>query len=459
MKKAALVFVVILLILSIGSTSFAIETIYRNGKSATVKHFRVYTPWYNDLGNGKPLVILLSSSEQGKLENLLAAVNRYGMYDELDINLMGVAFTGTYTIGGWETVAEELAEYLKPEYQSHNLEILIDCIGNSGYGGCCLAQALADRGMNPKELNLGGGGADPQWVTAERIRKVEENGTQVNLYTCSTTGNAAYTAQVLEELKGTERVRSVDIGNAKQAEVLWKAISGYGLHAEYTCWDVLPLKSYKATNGETVRYCLYLPEGEKTAGKWPILIHFHGVSDHMGKMRGLGQLLRTKQIKPKGIVILPQAVKGTKDVDFHTRAYQDAVIELAGEIAGKYNGDLNRLSVSGHSDGGSTVYQIVNGHPGIFAACAPVSGVSTIGEGIKQTYLWVFQGAKDTWVKPGAGLRAVKKCEAAGCKAWHYVYANEGHEIQTRVFLDTFTDENGDRVKLIDWLMSKKLQE
>ena len=62
-------------------------------------------------------------------------------------------------------------------------------------------------------------------------------------------------------------------------------------------------------------------------------------------------------------------------------------------------------------------------------------------------------------MKPGAGLRAVKKCEAAGCKAWHYVYANEGHEIQTKVFLDTFTDENGNRVKLIDWLMSKKLEE
>ena len=163
MKKAALVFVVILLILSIGSTSFAIETIYRNGKSATVKHFRVYTPWCNNLENGKPLVVLLASSEQGKLENLVAAVNKYGMYDELDINLMGVAFTGTYTIGGWVTVAGELAEYLKPAYESHSFEILIDCIGNSGYGGCCLAQALADRKMLPKELNLGGGGADPQY--------------------------------------------------------------------------------------------------------------------------------------------------------------------------------------------------------------------------------------------------------------------------------------------------------
>ena len=459
MKKAALVLVVILLTLSIGSSSLAIETIYRNGKTETLKHARVYTPWSNDLGNGKPLIILLGSGEQGTIENTVAIVNKYGIYDELDINLLCAAFTGTYSIGGWETVAEELAEYLKPAYESRSFEILIDCIGNSGYGGYCLVQALADRGMTPGELNLGGGGADPQWVTLERIRSILEKGTPVNMYTCSTTGNAAYTAQVTEELKGTKRFFSVNIGNAKQSEVLWKAISGQGLHAEYTCWNVLPLRSYQAKNGKTIRYCLYLPEGEETEEKRPVLIHFHGVSDHMGKLRGPGQLLRTKQIKPKGIVILPQAVRGTKDADFHTRAYQDAVIELAGEIAGKYNGDLNRLSVSGHSDGGTAVYQIVNGHPGIFAACAPVSGAGTTGEGIKQIWLWVFQGAKDTWVRPGVGLRTVKKCEAAGCRARHYVYANEGHEIQTRVFLDTFTDENGNRVKLIDWLMSKKLKE
>ncbi|MBR5961101.1 MAG: hypothetical protein IKZ98_08895 [Clostridia bacterium] len=456
MKKAALVFVAILLILSIGSTSFAVETIYRNGKTKTVKHFRVFTPWSNDLENGKPLIILLASSEQGKLANLLAVVNKHGMYDELDINLMCVAFSGTFSIGGWETIAEELAEYVKPEYEKRPFEIVIDCIGNSGYGGCCLVPALADRGMTTRELNLGGG-ADPQWVTSERIRNVVGNGTRVNLYTCSTTGNAVYTGQVADELRGTERFHSVDAGTAKQAEVLWKAISGKGLHAEYTCWDVLPLRSYKAENGKVVRYCLYLPETKKTDGEWPVLIYFHGVSDHMGKMRGLGQLLRTDQIKPKGIVILPQAVKGTKDADFHTKAYQDAVMELAKKIAGEYNGDLNRLSVSGHSDGGSTVYQIVNGHPGIFAACAPISGVGTMGEGIKQTYLWVFQGGQDVWVKPGTGLRAVRKCEAAGCKAWHYVYANAGHEIQTRVFQDTFTDENGNKVKLIDWLMSKEL--
>lgn len=39
----------------------------------------------------------------------------------------------------------------------------------------------------------------------------------------------------------------------------------------------------------------------------------------------------------------------------------------------------------------------------------------------------------------------------------HYIYKNEGHDIQTMVFQDTFPDENGNEVKLVDWLMSKEL--
>ena len=145
MRKAALSFIIIFLVLATGTSSFAIETIYRNGKTVTTGQIRVFTPWSNDLGNGKPLIMLLASGEQGTIENTVALVHKSGMYDELDINLMCVAFTGTYSINGWETIAEEIAEYLQPEYEKHSFEIILDCIGNSGYGGFCLAKALRDR--------------------------------------------------------------------------------------------------------------------------------------------------------------------------------------------------------------------------------------------------------------------------------------------------------------------------
>ena len=219
----------------------------------------------------------------------------------------------------------------------------------------------------------------------------------------------------------------------------------------------LEKERYMAQSGTVVNYYLYLPETEDSAEKLPILVYFHGNRDTMELHHGIGELLRTNQLTPKGIVILPQATDGTLDADFHTAAYQDAVLELAYAVAEKYNGDTNRLSVSGHSDGGTTAYQIVNRHPGVFAACAPISAIGTTGEGIMQTYLWVFHGRKDFWVKAYIGLRVVSRCESSGCNAMHYIYKNEGHDIQTMVFQDTFPDENGNEVKLVDWLMSKEL--
>ena len=212
---------------------------------------------------------------------------------------------------------------------------------------------------------------------------------------------------------------------------------------------------YRAENGTVVTYYIYIPEAGDTAEKLPILLFFHGVGDPMERHHGPGELLRTEQIRPGGIVILPQAINETKDADFHTKKYQDAVIELVNRIAEAHNGDMNRLSVSGFSDGGVAAYQIVNAHPGVFAACAPISAIGNVGDGIKQTELWVFQGAKDHWVKPSAGLRVALKCEQSGCKARHYIYENEGHYILEMVYQDTFTDENGRKVKLTDWLMSK----
>ena len=221
--------------------------------------------------------------------------------------------------------------------------------------------------------------------------------------------------------------------------------------------ETLTLHRYQAQNGTIVNYYLYLPKAVDPAEKLPILIYFHGTRDTLARHHGLGELIRTNQAEPKGIVILPQTANETVSADFHSGRYQDAVIELANGIAAEHNGDTDRLSVSGHSDGGSTAYQIVNGHPGMFAACAPISGIGNIGQGIQETYLWVFQGAKDYYVKPNVGLRVVLKCEQRGCHAMHYIYPDKDHDIQTLVFQDTFIDENGDETKLIDWLMSKEL--
>ena len=243
---------------------------------------------------------------------------------------------------------------------------------------------------------------------------------------------------------------TLDDDNGVKVDYLWNP--GF-LKKQILAYQV---KRYEARNGTIVNYCVYIPEERKE--KLPVLIYFHGTRDTMERHNGIGELLKTGQIEPKGIVILPQAIRETEDADFHRQKYQDAVLELANVLAEEYGGDLNRLSVSGHSDGGVAAYQIVNRNPGIFAACAPISAIGNTDIGIRQTALWVFQGAKDTWVKPSVGLRVVLKCEKAGCNAMHYIYEDEGHGIHTMAYQDVFIDRNGDEITLIDWLMSQVLR-
>ena len=208
MKRAALVLTVIVLISAALSPAFAIDTLTRNGKMATVKRFRMFTPDSNDLANGKPLVVFFASSRQTTLDSTVQLVNKYGMFDELDVNLLCVSFAKTFQLAGWADVAKDLAEYLEAEYGKHPFDILIDCVGNGGYGGCCLAQELKGRGITAKELNLGDG-ADARWVTVEQIRKIAGNGTRVNLYASSsnTAEASAYSRKAIKELtrRRTER--------------------------------------------------------------------------------------------------------------------------------------------------------------------------------------------------------------------------------------------------------------
>ena len=142
--KGILFLAVVLLIAATVSTSLAIDTLYRNGSVKTGKYFRVFTPDTNDWMNGKPLILFFATGEQRNLDSVLAFVNKYHLYDELDINLMCVSFAGNYSHKGWENVAEELAEYLKQEWEKHSFPIIIDCAGNGAYGGCCMARALSD---------------------------------------------------------------------------------------------------------------------------------------------------------------------------------------------------------------------------------------------------------------------------------------------------------------------------
>jgi len=212
--------------------------------------------------------------------------------------------------------------------------------------------------------------------------------------------------------------------------------------------------TYTASNGKKVTYYIYVPKAAANV-KLPVCIYFHGLQDTTDAHpdRGPAGLIKQGKLNPQGIMIFPQAVDGTKDSDFHKLDYETAVMELTNKVITKYNGDVKRISVAGHSNGACAVGHIVENFPGVFAAAAPISGVTRLSESMLKTNLWTFRGAYDTPDVDRSAKISKKKGGNANCT----VFPKQGHAIQAYTFEQTLTDENGKQTTLLEWLMSKSL--
>ena len=211
---------------------------------------------------------------------------------------------------------------------------------------------------------------------------------------------------------------------------------------------------YTAKNGKTVSYYMYVPKTTSDT-KLPVTVYFHGLNETADKYpdRGLYGLIKSGKVSPKGIVIFPQADSGTKDRDFNTAPYEAAVMELTYKVCETYNGDVKRLSVAGHSNGACAVGHMVANYPGVFAAAAPISGVTNASEGMFQTNLWSFRGSYDTADVDRSAKIITRK---GGKNARYTVFPKQGHAIQAYTFEQVLQDENGNNTTLLEWLMSKR---
>ncbi len=210
--------------------------------------------------------------------------------------------------------------------------------------------------------------------------------------------------------------------------------------------------TYTAQNGKKVTYYIYVPKAAQDV-KLPVCIYFHGLQDTTDAHpdRGPAGLIKQGKLNPQGIMIFPQAVDGTKDSDFHKLDYETAVMELTNKVITKYNGDVKRISVAGHSNGACAVGHIVENFPGVFAAAAPISGVTRLSDSMLKTNLWTFRGSYDTPDVDRSAKISKKKGGNANCT----VFPKQGHAIQAYTFEQTLTDENGKQTTLLEWLFSK----
>ncbi len=132
--------------------------------------------------------------------------------------------------------------------------------------------------------------------------------------------------------------------------------------------------TYKASNGKTFDYWIYVPKGADSIEGLPVHMYFTGSGEaHTGKCNNnsLPMYIANGDVNPNGIVITFEAHNNN---DYLNSDYMDAYKELTDNVVTTYKADSNKISASGHSLGGIATLLMGARYPDYFSVIAPVCG-------------------------------------------------------------------------------------
>lgn len=181
-----------------------------------------------------------------------------------------------------------------------------------------------------------------------------------------------------------------------------------------------------------LEYYLYTP-GNPTSDM-PLIIYLHGATF---KKEDISKLIKTDGF-PKYIydryygdlrayVAIPklnESHNGWVDIS-------DSIENLIKSLNENYKIDLSKVSLTGHSIGGTGTYQLQIKLPNTFACIAPMSGfVRNSDENINalsKTKIWAFVGTNDTVINPNSTKQAIKLLKDKGIDAKITEYQDVDH--------------------------------
>src|SRR4029077_15789105 len=213
------------------------------------------------------------------------------------------------------------------------------------------------------------------------------------------------------------------------------------------------VKAYRAEwDGTLQPYALYVPPGYKPGrpGGWPLVVALHGAfSDHRHNLRRVFGLDNRKgetdaeasrnELPLPDVPALVVSPLRRGELMGYDGLGGDDVMRVLADVRRAYDVDPDRISLTGLSMGGGGTWQIGLRHPELFAALAPVCGVTDVSKWIlpadKQLYdppaleaqsplalaenaahlqVFIFHGAKDSTVPVGDSRRMVERYRALG---------------------------------------------
>lgn len=198
-------------------------------------------------------------------------------------------------------------------------------------------------------------------------------------------------------------------------------------------------------------YLLYQPEDEEQKNQegWPLLIFLHGAGergDNLEKLKTHGppKMIAQGHDFPC-FVASPQCPEGEWWSN-RSRWLEGFLDHLLSALPV----DRSRVYLTGISMGGFGTWTLGCLRPESFAALVPICGGGNpvlASTSLKDMPVWVFHGAKDTLVEPGASQEMVDALVVVGGNVKFTLYPDVGHCSWNRAYRDPL---------LWEWLFSQK---
>lgn len=230
------------------------------------------------------------------------------------------------------------------------------------------------------------------------------------------------------------------------------------------------------TNGkDTSRYQVYVPANWDKKQKWPVILFLHGAGergdDGLAQTEvGIGTAIRKYQDRFPAIIVMPQC---RKEVWWQTPEMEAMALKALELSIREFNGDAQRIYLTGLSMGGYGTWAMARNHPGKFAAFAPICGGVEIPERLRKsagitsvpdegvdlyamtaknigkTPVWIFHGDADPAVPVEGSRKMNAALKAAAGNVKYTEYPGVKHDSWVKAYADP---------ELMTWMLAQKLE-
>lgn len=226
-------------------------------------------------------------------------------------------------------------------------------------------------------------------------------------------------------------------------------------------------------HGHTYPYVVYVPRDYDRARKWPVILFLHGAgergSDGLKQTQiGVGAAIRARPDRVHAIAVFPQVPTDQRWLGEPA----DAAIEALDRAMREFNGDPDRVVLTGLSMGGYGTWHLALAHPRRFAALAVVCGgllphetTSSVqrspltaqaddpyaftAQSLRHLPIRIFHGADDPVVPVDESRRMHEALRAVDADVRYTEYPATGH--------NSWTPAYGDE-ELWTWMMASRLR-